>query len=134
RIDRVPPAHKQSENSYPENGRSQGSIRSDAAVGKAADPKPDDAMAVLADAHRQISNLLREMPSPVAPEVARFGLAGALRRAVEDEFPGAFDQVTWHVDPEAVQRLETISPLTAEVLFYATREAVRNAARYGRGP
>jgi signal transduction histidine kinase len=92
-----------------------------------------EAVEALADAHRQIADLLREMPTVTAPEVARLGLIGALHQAVDEEFGHAFDAVAWEVEPEAEQKAHAIPTLTAEVLFYAAREAVRNAARHGRG-
>jgi signal transduction histidine kinase len=64
--------------------------------------------------------------------VARLGLVGALHQAVDEEFGHAFDAVAWEVEPEAEQHAQAIPTLTAEVLFYAAREAVRNAARHGR--
>jgi signal transduction histidine kinase len=91
-----------------------------------------DAVSLLADAHRQISDLLHEMPTTASPEVARLGLIGALRQAVDDELGSAFDGVTWQIEPEAEHKAQAIPSLTAEVLFYAAREAIRNAARYGR--
>ena len=66
---------------------------------------------------------------------ARYRLAGAgeaLRKAVEEDFAGAFDPVEWQVDPAVNDALNDISPLSSEVVFYAAREAIRNAARYGR--
>nr|MDQ5825931.1 ATP-binding protein [Chloroflexota bacterium] len=92
-----------------------------------------DALVQLGDAHRRISDLLRDMPSGAAPQVARLGLLGALRKAVDEEFAGAFNEVTWQVEPGAEQQAGEVAPLAAEVLYYAAREAVRNAARYGRG-
>ena len=92
-----------------------------------------EVVALLGDVHRQLSDLLREMPTNAAPELARLGLIDALRQTVEDELANAFDDVTWEVQPEAEHQAQAIPPLTAEVLFYAAREAVRNAARYGRG-
>lgn len=92
-----------------------------------------EAVASLADAHRQISDLLREMPTAAAPEVSRLGVVGALRQAVQDELPDAFDDITWEVEPEAERQACSIPTLTAEVVFYAAREAVRNAARHARG-
>jgi signal transduction histidine kinase len=94
---------------------------------------PSDTVEALAGAHRQIADLLREMPTVTAPEVARLGLIGALRQAVDEEFGRAFDGVAWEVEPEAERHADAIPTLTAEVLFYAAREAVRNAARHGRG-
>jgi len=92
----------------------------------------DDPLGALADAHRQISNLLREMPVVARPEVERVGLVGALGEVVEEELAGSFDEVTWQVDEEAESKARALSPLAAEVLFYAAREAMRNAARHGR--
>lgn len=91
-----------------------------------------DALSLLADAHRQISDLLREMPPVAAPELGRLGLVGALRRVVDQELGSAFDGVTWEVAPEAERKAQEMPSLPAEVVFYAAREAIRNAARYGR--
>lgn len=91
-----------------------------------------EAITLLAEVHRQISDLLREMPPATTPEVARLGLIGALRRTVDDELGQAFDAVTWEVEPEAERKAQSLPPVAAEVLFYAAREAIRNAARHGR--
>ncbi|MEO8224885.1 MAG: ATP-binding protein, partial [Gammaproteobacteria bacterium] len=93
---------------------------------------PPGTLTLLADVHRQISDLLHAMPPTTAPTVARLGLVGALQRAVDDELGSAFDGVTWQVAPEAVAFASSIPPLTVDVVFYAAREAIRNAARYGR--
>lgn len=92
-----------------------------------------EVLSLLADVHREISDLLREMPAHTHPEVARLGLTGALRQAVEDEFGHAFDGTAWQVEPRAEARARELSPVAAEVLFHAAREAVRNAALHGRG-
>jgi signal transduction histidine kinase len=97
-----------------------------------ADGAVQDSLETLADAHRQISNLLREMPAIAGSDVARLGLAGALHEALESELAGAFDGVTWEVDEQAEGQARTLSPLATEVVFYAVREAMRNAARHGR--
>jgi hypothetical protein len=52
-----------------------------------------DTVEALGDAHHQIADLLHEMPTATAPEVARLGFTGALRRAVESA-PGAYTRVT----------------------------------------
>jgi signal transduction histidine kinase len=87
---------------------------------------------LLTAAHRQISNLLHDMPATAAPDVTRLGLLGALKRAVDNELAADFDELQWQVDAAAHQAARAIPPLTAEVLFYAAREAIRNAARHGR--
>lgn len=89
-------------------------------------------IAQLGDLHKRISDLLREIPIPAAPALARVGLLGALKQVVDGELRDAFDEVRWEVDPEAEKESAHLSSLTAEVLYYAAREAMRNAARYGR--
>lgn len=92
-----------------------------------------DVVQTLTHAHKQVSNLLREMPTTKAPEVARLGLVEALRQTINNEFAPTFDDVIWQIEPTAEPAAKTIPTLTAEVVFYAAREAVRNAAKYGRG-
>jgi signal transduction histidine kinase len=91
-----------------------------------------EAISLLADIHRQIANLLHAMPATAAPELARLGLIDALRQSIDGEFASAFDSVSWQVEPAAAEAARAVPALTAEVVFYAAREAVRNAARYGR--
>lgn len=99
---------------------------------RSVEPEVADALPLLTQAHRQIANLLRELPTATAPEVARLGLVDALRQLVADELPGAFDHLEWQIAPQAEERARALPPLTAEVLFYAAREALRNAARHAR--
>jgi signal transduction histidine kinase len=94
---------------------------------------PPDSLAGLAATHRQISDLLREMPVRAAPDVTHLGLIDALRQAVEGELRGAFDEVTWQVDPAAAEQAHALPVRSAEVVYYAAREALRNAARHARG-
>jgi signal transduction histidine kinase len=86
----------------------------------------------LSDAHHQISDLLREMPATTAPQVRRQGLIGALQHLAQNELGHAFDRVNWRLDPQAAACIEEIEPIKAEVLFYAAREAIRNAAQHAR--
>lgn len=95
-------------------------------------PATNEAVTQLGEIHRKIANLLRSMPAAVVPEVARLGLIGALKQTVETELGRAFDSVTWNIDPAAERAAHGIPALTAEVIFFAAREAIRNAARYGR--
>lgn len=91
-----------------------------------------DTIDLLSGVHRQISGLLRDSPPAVTPAVARLGVLGALRQAVDDELGRAFDKVNWNVTPHAEKRARAVADLKAEVLFYAAREAIRNAARHGQ--
>ncbi|MBE2223094.1 MAG: hypothetical protein IAF02_16245, partial [Anaerolineae bacterium] len=92
----------------------------------------DEVVASLTAVHRQISDLLHDMPTISAPDVARLGLLTALQRTIDNELAQAFDEVTWHIDPIAAKKVREIPTLTAETIFYAAREVVRNAAKYGR--
>ncbi|MCB9430563.1 MAG: hypothetical protein H6668_01125 [Ardenticatenaceae bacterium] len=98
-----------------------------------AGQQQQEAQTLLTTAHRQISDLLHAMPTVTVPEVARLGLLTALRRLVAQEFAQSFDAVIWQVEPEGEAKAASLPTLTAEVLFYAAREAIRNAAKYGRG-
>ena len=89
---------------------------------------------LLTSAHKRLAGLLRAAPPPPVSDLAQAGLPAALRGLFEGEFAGAFDSTTWDADPAAEQAAAGLPPVAAEVLFYAAREAVRNAARYGRRP
>ncbi len=95
--------------------------------------EPEDPIATLSDIHHDISDLLRELPPARAPEVAGLGLLPALERVVKEELSGAFQEVAWQIAPKAEEVIAAIPPMTAEVVFYAAREGIRNAARHGRG-
>jgi signal transduction histidine kinase len=86
----------------------------------------------LKEVHHQISDLLSRMPATTGVEVRRSGFVGALRKMIDAETGDAFDEVTWAVEPEGASEFEDIPPLVAEVVFFAAREVVRNAARHGR--
>jgi len=91
----------------------------------------EETMEALSSAHRQISDLLRDLPIVTAPEVSRSGLICALRKTVANEFLDAFDQVDWKIPKEAEAQLKRLTPLVSEVVYFAAREAIRNAARHG---
>jgi len=98
----------------------------------AAGQPVDDALAQLADAHGQVSRLLRELPPTVLPEIARLGLLAALRKMVEVEFGAAFSEVMWESGDAALAAAGRLRPEAAETLYYAARELVRNAAKHAR--
>lgn len=87
---------------------------------------------MLAQVHGGISDVLRNMPRPSLPVIEKLGLVGALKNMLEEEYTGAFDAVVWQVEEETKVRFAQLPQLEAEVLYYAAREAVRNAARHAR--
>jgi signal transduction histidine kinase len=84
--------------------------------------------------HHQLTQVLHELPAIQEPEIARMGLVEALRTSIENEYRACFTTMTWKVDEQVGSKLNTIPGYANEVLYHATREAVRNAARHGRGP
>jgi signal transduction histidine kinase len=85
----------------------------------------------LVSAHRQIADLLRHAPPSYPATLARQGLQAALQEAAQ-ELQDSFERIEWEI-PEAVENAMHNLPLAeAQVLFYATREAMRNAARHGK--
>ncbi|MBN1310799.1 MAG: hypothetical protein JXB30_05205 [Anaerolineae bacterium] len=83
----------------------------------------------LVDMHGRISELIRTLPGTTSQVRRDTNLLETLREMVEDEFAGEFTSVVWQA-PASPPRLE---PFTQEVIYYAVREAVRNAALHGRG-
>jgi signal transduction histidine kinase len=91
-----------------------------------------DTIQSLATAHRQISDLLREMPGVINSEVSRKGVILALRQVLDEELKAAFEEICWKIEPGAEEAVRQLPSLSAEVLFYAAREVLRNAARHSR--
>jgi signal transduction histidine kinase len=101
--------------------------------GKFPKETTNQALTLMTEAHKQISDLLHDMPTTTAPEVARLGFITAFQRIVQNDFAAVFDNVHWEISPEAETAAKMLPTLTAEVVFYAAREVVRNAAKHGRG-
>jgi signal transduction histidine kinase len=99
----------------------------------AASPATAEVIQLLGDAHRRLSQVIREIPMSSMAEVRRLGLFGALRRAAEIELGDSFASIEWAVSSEAESRSRALAPVVTEVLFLAAREAMRNAAHHGRG-
>jgi signal transduction histidine kinase len=87
----------------------------------------------LSTLHRQISTLLRELPASYSPDLQRLGLLSALRSLVQEELSGLFDKTTYHQMDDIEEFAAALPARTADVLFYASREAIRNAAHHARG-
>jgi signal transduction histidine kinase len=95
-------------------------------------PVHSEAIDLLVRVHRQLADLLHDTPGNPRPEVIRLGLVGALQKAVENEWGKDFDGVGWQVESGAEQCIQALPTLTAETLYFAAREAIRNAAHHGR--
>ncbi len=86
----------------------------------------------LSEIHQQIAELIRKSPSISAPNIAELGVLPALRHTAEEELSGAFDQIQWQVSTGAEAKCHALPSISAEVIYFAAREAIRNAAQHGR--
>lgn len=93
-----------------------------------------EAIAALTLAHKTLAAMVRQMGAAAPERLEREGLVVALRRALEHDFRGVFENVDWLVDERAAKHIERdVPPFVGEVVFAAAQEAIRNAARYARG-
>ena len=60
-------------------------------------------------------------------------MASALHSALDHDLHDNFDRIDWQAGPAAAKRVERLPLFVSEVIFYAAQEAIRNAARHGRG-
>ncbi len=86
----------------------------------------------LSSVHRQLSGLLRDMPATHPEGIAGKGLAASLQEMLLREFPASFHNVNWEVSTAFPEKIGKYAQTTQEVLFFASREAIRNAAKYAR--
>ncbi|MBC8505124.1 MAG: hypothetical protein H8D34_09715 [Chloroflexi bacterium] len=86
----------------------------------------------LSEIHQQIAELLRQSPIIATPDVEKMGVLAALHRAVDEELSRAFDEVLWQVSTDIEEKSRLFPIVSAEVIYYAAREAIRNAAQHGR--
>lgn len=93
------------------------------------DPAAQAAIQTLTDMHHRISDLIHDLPGRASQVSRSAGLLDALRDMVDDEFAREFTSIAWNVPP----KLPRLEPFIEEVVYYAVREAVRNAALHGRG-
>lgn len=93
----------------------------------------DEATTSLTQAHRRISALVREMSNAVPTRLESEGLAAALQSALEHDFRDSFDHIAWQAEPAAIEQAKRLPLFASEVIFYAAQEAMRNAAKHGRG-
>ncbi len=85
---------------------------------------------ILATAHHRIATLMRDLPLAAPHRLAQEGLAAALRSMMEHDFPSDFVEVRWEIDADAVTHTRTLPLFVNEVLFFAARELIRNAATH----
>lgn len=98
-----------------------------------AQPEIQTTIDTLVGAHRRISDLIRAAPSVVDYHLAAEGLVTALKKTVDPEYAQEFELLEWAVGAGVDAACRKLAPFAVEVVYYAVRELVRNAARHARG-
>jgi signal transduction histidine kinase len=94
----------------------------------------DDAVHAISDAHRRLATMMRANTPSAPHRLERDGMLHAIRAMLKQDFQQAFDEVEWAISEGTMSRIDEIVPPTiAELIFAAVQEALRNAARHGRG-
>jgi signal transduction histidine kinase len=97
-----------------------------------ASANTDGAIKEMGEIHYQLTELMHELPIMIEPELAHLGLVGALQVTIDNEFRQYFETLTWQIDEKVSEYSNTFTPYVSNVLYHATREAVRNSAYHGR--
>lgn len=98
------------------------------ALSTATDPATAEVIRTLSLIHKEIANLIHTTPALPAYEQGA-GFLAMVRNAIQQEFAGEFEQIDWQLCHGG----QAVDGLTADILYGAVREAVRNAAIHGRG-
>ncbi len=88
----------------------------------------------LTEAHRLISNLLREAPPPPPSEIARSGLLPAVELLARNEAGLMKAELVLDIADRATKAGSTLSQEEAETLYYAVRECFRNISKHAQAP
>jgi len=94
----------------------------------------NEAIAMISDAHRQLATMMRTTAPGAPHRLERDGMMHAIHTMLEQDFQNAFDEIEWCVSEETATAIDEVTPpAIAELIFAAVQEALRNAARHGRG-
>jgi signal transduction histidine kinase len=96
-------------------------------------PEIHEAVATLSKAHRSISDLMRDSLPNAPQRLEQDGLAAALQSVLDGDLAGEFSAVKWQVDEGVNEAVSRFPVLVSEVVYFAGRELLRNAARHARG-
>jgi signal transduction histidine kinase len=92
----------------------------------------DAAIQEMGEIHNQLTTVMRELPTIHEPELSKRGLIEALKGTIDNEYRPFFNTLTWQIDEQVMEHSKSIPPYASDVIYHATREAVRNAAQHGR--
>jgi two-component sensor histidine kinase len=94
----------------------------------------NEAIDLISDAHRKLATMMRTTAPGAPHRLERDGMMHAIHTMLEQDFQNAFDEIEWRVSEETATAIDEVTPpAIAELIFGAVQEALRNAARHGRG-
>jgi two-component sensor histidine kinase len=94
----------------------------------------NEAIDMISDAHRRLATMMRATAPGAPHRLEREGMMHAIHTMLEQDFQNAFDEIEWNVSEETATAIDEVTPpAIAELIFAAVQEALRNAARHGRG-
>lgn len=91
-----------------------------------------EASAILQQAHQRVAGLLQSGYG-IPDRLNRLGLAAALGELATLDFGQSFGTIRFECAPAEAAAAQRLDPLTAETVYYAVRELLRNAARHAAG-
>ncbi len=94
----------------------------------------DDVVQTISDAHRRLAAMMRATAPSAPHRLERDGMLHAIHTMLKQDFQQSFDEVEWDISEETMCHIdEIVPPAMGELIFAAVQEALRNAARHGRG-
>jgi signal transduction histidine kinase len=93
------------------------------------EPAVREALDILTAMHHRLADVIHALPGTTFAAPRWENLADALQEMMQAEFAGEFNRVSWQIADD----LPPLDPLVGQVIYYAVREVVRNAALHGRG-
>jgi signal transduction histidine kinase len=88
----------------------------------------ESTLKLLSNTHKMISNLLKDLPSAYSPQFEHISLIQAIRKLTIEEFTPYFKNIEYQWEEVDDTKLNNLSQIKKEVLYYAAREAIRNSA------
>src|SRR5437762_1288928 len=115
-------------------GNEQQDQQNEQCLNEQIQPALTETIETISNAHRRLAAMMRATATSAPHRLERDGMMDAIHTMIEQDFQQAFDEVVWDV-PEEVASLidDMVPPAIAELIFAAVQEALRNAARHGRG-
>jgi signal transduction histidine kinase len=94
--------------------------------------KIDEEINNLESIHKRLSALLHNLPTTFSPEISRTSLIDAIKQLPELQPDGPFTEIRWIINADALACVDQLPIHVREVLYFAIRESIRNAAAHGQ--